>query len=176
MREIIIVFLGAFLGTLLAGVLLQKKGQDVTVTQAKIQRLQKVREQLIEVIMAYRVVKDTADSKMMQEKELLQQLELLSVYFPQVEEQTDQLDKSMLERVYKLSNRFFSNYYEIQIKRKPNLSQKEGLSKEISEMLTKFLEDPKDWDMVPILKEKVNAYLEEEWILITKGKKFHKDL
>lgn len=38
-------------------------------------------------------------------------------------------------------------------------------------MLTKFLEDPKDWDMVPILKEKVNAYLEEEWILITKGKK-----
>lgn len=30
--------------------------------------------------------------------------------------------------------------------------------------------------MVPILKEKVNAYLEEEWILITKGKKVHKDL
>jgi len=42
LREIIIVFSGAFLGTLLAGVLLQKKGQDVTVTQAKFQRLQKV--------------------------------------------------------------------------------------------------------------------------------------
>lgn len=138
MREIIIVFLGAFLGTLLAGVLLQKKGQDVTVTQAKFQRLQKVREQLIEVIMAYRVVKDTADSKMKQEKELLQQLELLSVYFPQVEEQADQLDKSMLERVYKLSNRFFSNHYEIQIKRKPNLSQNEGSQRKLVKCLLSF--------------------------------------